>query len=63
MNARGVMELVIASIAFRAGVVDGEIFSALLAVGLVTTALTPLLLQRWQALGTPASSSTSARVR
>jgi len=63
MNARGVMELVIASIAFRAGVVDGEIFSALLAVGLVTTALTPLLLQRWQALRTPASSSPSARVR
>jgi Kef-type K+ transport system membrane component KefB len=48
MNARGVMELVVASIAFRAGLVDAEIFSALLVVGLVTTVLTPLLLKRWQ---------------
>jgi Kef-type K+ transport system membrane component KefB len=48
MNARGVMELVVASIAFRAGLIDAEVFSVLLAVGLLTTALTPLLLQRWQ---------------
>ncbi|MES2581683.1 MAG: cation:proton antiporter [Pseudomonadota bacterium] len=50
MNARGVMELVVASIAFRAGLVDAEIFSALLIVGLVTTVITPLLLKRWQAV-------------
>ncbi|HMN44792.1 MAG TPA: cation:proton antiporter [Povalibacter sp.] len=48
MNARGVMELVIASIAFRAALVDGQIFSALLIVGLVTTVLTPLMLRAWQ---------------
>jgi len=49
MNARGVMELVIASIAFRAMLVDTEVFSALLLVGLVTTVATPLMLKRWQA--------------
>jgi Kef-type K+ transport system membrane component KefB len=49
MNARGVMELVIASIAFRAALVDNEVFSALLLVGLVTTVATPLMLKRWQA--------------
>ncbi len=48
MNARGVMELVVASIAFRAALVDGQIFSALLLVGLVTTVLTPLMLRVWQ---------------
>lgn len=48
MNARGVMELVVASIALRAGLVDREVFSALVAVGLVTTVLTPLLLKQWQ---------------
>lgn len=51
MNARGVMELVIASIALRAGLVDQEVFSALLIIGLATTVLTPLLLKRWQARG------------
>jgi Kef-type K+ transport system membrane component KefB len=49
MNARGVMELVVASIAYHAGLIDEAIFSALLLVGLVTTALTPLMLQRWRA--------------
>lgn len=49
MNARGVMELVVASIAFHAGLIDAGIFSALLLVGLATTALTPLMLQRWRA--------------
>jgi Kef-type K+ transport system membrane component KefB len=48
MNARGVMELVVASIALRAGLVNQEVFSALLIVGLVTTVLTPLMLKRWQ---------------
>jgi Kef-type K+ transport system membrane component KefB len=53
MNARGVMELVVASIALRAGLVDQEVFSALLIVGLVTTVLTPLMLKRWQARAVP----------
>jgi Kef-type K+ transport system membrane component KefB len=57
MNARGVMELVVASIALRAGLVDREVFSALLVVGLVTTVLTPLMLKRWQA-GAPVAVNT-----
>jgi len=48
MNAHGVMELVIASIAFHAALIDGGVFSALLIVGLVTTVLTPLMLRVWQ---------------
>ncbi|MGE0115921.1 MAG: cation:proton antiporter [Steroidobacteraceae bacterium] len=48
MNARGVMEMVVASIAYRAGLVDQALFSTLLIVGIVTTLLTPLLLKRWQ---------------
>lgn len=64
MNARGVMELVIASIAFNAGLVDAEIFSALLLVGLVTTMATPLMLKRWQAhspVAVDAGESTRSR--
>ena len=63
MNARGVMELVVASIALRAGLIDQEVFSALLIVGLVTTVLTPLMLKRWQvrAVGVNAGESSSSR--
>jgi Kef-type K+ transport system membrane component KefB len=57
MNARGVMELVVASIALRAGLVDQEVFSALLIIGLVTTVLTPLMLKRWQASSVPLDTS------
>jgi len=48
MNARGVMEMVIASIAFRAGLIGPALFSTLLVMGMVTTVLTPILLGRWQ---------------
>jgi Kef-type K+ transport system membrane component KefB len=47
MNARGVMEMVVASIAYRAGLIDQGLFSALLLVGMATTMITPLLLRRW----------------
>ena len=49
MNARGVMEMVVASIAYQAGFVDQELFSALLVVGTVTTVITPFMLKRWLA--------------
>jgi Kef-type K+ transport system membrane component KefB len=49
MNARGVMEMVVASIAYRAGLVDAKLFSALLVMGVVTTLLTPMMLKRWMA--------------
>lgn len=48
MNARGVMELIAASIAFRAGLIDSETFSALAVVGALTTVLTPLMLKHWR---------------
>ncbi len=47
MNARGVMEMVVASIAYRAGLVDASLFSTLLIVGVFTTLCTPLLLRQW----------------
>lgn len=46
LNARGIMELVIANIAFREGLIDLEIFSILVIMGLVTTVSTPFLLKR-----------------
>jgi len=49
MNARGVMEMVVASIANRAGLIDREIFSALIVMGIATTVLTPIMLKRWMA--------------
>jgi Kef-type K+ transport system membrane component KefB len=58
MNAHGVMELVVAAIALEAGLIDREVFSALLVVGMATTMLTPIMLDRWRAhapLAIPAS--------
>jgi Kef-type K+ transport system membrane component KefB len=49
MNARGVMEMVVASVAYRAGLVDAKLFSAFLVMGIVTTMMTPLMLKRWMA--------------
>ncbi len=45
MNARGIMELVIANIAFREGFINVEVFSMLVIMGLVTTLSTPFLLK------------------
>jgi Kef-type K+ transport system membrane component KefB len=45
LNARGIMELVIANIAFREGFINVEIFSMLVIMGLVTTLSTPFLLK------------------
>jgi|HigsolmetaAR202D_1030399.scaffolds.fasta_scaffold00150_39 Kef-type K+ transport system membrane component KefB len=47
MNAHGVMELVVAAIALNAGLIDRGLFSTLLAVGMTTTVLTPVMLKRW----------------
>lgn len=46
LNARGIMELVIANIAFSAGLINVEIFSMLVIMGLLTTLVTPFLLKR-----------------
>jgi Kef-type K+ transport system membrane component KefB len=46
LNARGIMELVIANIAYKAGIINTEIFSMLVIMGLITTLSTPFLLKR-----------------
>lgn len=45
LNARGIMELVIANIALAAGVIDTSIFSILVIMGLLTTIVTPYYLK------------------
>ena len=46
LNARGIMELVIANIALAKGFIDLSIFSILVIMALLTTIMTPSLLQR-----------------
>lgn len=46
LNARGIMELVIANIAYKAGLINIEIFSILIIMGIVTTLTTPIMLKR-----------------
>ena len=46
LNARGIMELVIANIAYKAGLIDSEIFSILVLMGVLTTLVTPSLLKQ-----------------
>ena len=46
LNARGIMELVIANIAYKAGIISSEVFSILVIMGVLTTLTTPLILKR-----------------
>lgn len=46
LNARGIMELVIANIAYKNGLIGTEVFSVLVIMGVLTTLTTPLLLKR-----------------
>jgi len=46
LNARGIMELVIANIAYSAGLITAEIFSILVLMGVLTTLTTPFMLKR-----------------
>lgn len=45
LNARGIMELVIANIAYKNGLISIELFSILIIMGILTTLTTPLLLK------------------
>lgn len=45
MNARGIMELVIANIAYKANIINTEVFSILVIMGVLTTLTTPILLK------------------
>ncbi|HEU5070565.1 MAG TPA: cation:proton antiporter [Verrucomicrobiae bacterium] len=47
LNGRGVMELVIASIAFQHGLIGEGLFSTLILMGVVTTILTPVLFRKF----------------
>jgi len=46
LNARGIMELVIANIAYREKLINQEVFSILVIMGVLTTLTTPLMLKR-----------------
>lgn len=46
LNGRGVMELVVAGIAYQRGFIGSGLFSTLVLMGVVTTLLTPLLFER-----------------
>jgi len=46
LNARGIMELVIANIAYREGLIGVELFSIVVIMGVFTTINTPMLLKR-----------------
>jgi len=48
LNARGIMELVIANIALQNGFIDTSMFSILVLMGITTTVITPILLKRPQ---------------
>lgn len=46
LNARGIMELVIANIALQNGFIDTSVYSILVVMGIVTTVVGPFLLKR-----------------
>jgi Kef-type K+ transport system membrane component KefB len=46
LNARGIMELVIANIAYKAGLINLEVFSILVIMGVFTTLTTPFFLKK-----------------
>lgn len=46
LNARGIMELVIANIALQNGFIDISLFSILVLMGIITTVVTPFLLKK-----------------
>jgi Kef-type K+ transport system membrane component KefB len=60
LNGRGVMELVIASIAYERGFIGQGLFSTLVLMGVVTTMITPLMLRRWVMPGLAGPAAASA---
>jgi Kef-type K+ transport system membrane component KefB len=47
LNARGIMELIIANIAYKSGLINLEIFSILIIMGILTTVVTPFALKKY----------------
>jgi Kef-type K+ transport system membrane component KefB len=70
LNGRGVMELVIANIAFKHGLIGEGLFSTLILMGVVTTMITPVLFRRYvlphyataNLAGAPANTGTSSPI-
>jgi Kef-type K+ transport system membrane component KefB len=56
MNGRGIMELVIANIAYSNGFIERELFTILVLMAVVTTFVTPILL-KWAFSKIPATSA------
>ncbi len=50
LNGRGVMELVVASIAYQRGFINQGLFSTLILMGVVTTMMTPVLFRKFALL-------------
>jgi len=46
-NGRGIMELVVANIAYQRGFINQELFSVLVLMGVFTTVITPILFRRF----------------
>lgn len=59
LNGRGVMELVIASIAYERGFIGQDLFSVLVLMGVVTTMITPLMFRKWIMPKLPKTTNTS----
>lgn len=47
LNARGIMELIIANIALKNGFIDVSFFSVLVIMGIITTIFSPILLKKY----------------
>ncbi len=58
VNSRGMVELVIATIGFEAGIIDKTLFSVIVAVGFITTIMAPIMARI--ALRHTSGSTTSA---
>jgi Kef-type K+ transport system membrane component KefB len=56
MNGRGIMELVIANIAYSNGFIEQELFTILVLMAVVTTFVTPILL-KWAFSKIPPTNS------
>ena len=54
LNGRGIMELIVANIAYQRGLIGKELFSILVLMGIVTTVITPILFRKY-GLKTPAT--------
>lgn len=47
LNGRGIMELVVAGIAYQRGLIEQGLFSTLVLMGVFTTIITPLMFRKW----------------